>query len=120
MKALSLKQPWANMVASGEKTIETRRWQTHYRGDILIVSSKLPRIEPAGYALAIVRLVNCRPMTLEHEAAACCPIYPGGYAWLLSDIRRIKPFPVKGTLGLYDVDARESDLILLTRQIARR
>ena len=32
LKALSLKQPWANMIAAGEKTIETRRWPTDWGG----------------------------------------------------------------------------------------
>ena len=32
MKALSVKQPWANKIASGEKSIETRYWKTDYPG----------------------------------------------------------------------------------------
>ncbi|GKT09288.1 ASCH domain-containing protein [Desulforhabdus sp. TSK] len=103
MKALSIQQPWASLIASGRKTIETRKWKTDYRGDLVIVSSKRPKIEPAGCALAIVRLVNCRPMTREDEAAACCSLYPGAYAWELESVRTIAPFPVKGRLGLYEV-----------------
>src|SRR5439155_3362324 len=71
MKALSVKQPLSNLIASGQKTIEMRTWRTAYRGDLLVVSSKVPKIEPAGYAFAIVRLVDCRPMTMEDEGAAC-------------------------------------------------
>lgn len=40
MKALSLTQPWATLVALGEKTIETRSWQTSYRGPLLIHAAK--------------------------------------------------------------------------------
>ncbi len=36
MKALSIKQPWAHYIASGQKTIETRTWETKYRGPLLI------------------------------------------------------------------------------------
>ena len=104
IKALSVKQPWANLIASGEKTIETRLWETDYRGPLLIVSSKQPKIEPAGFALAIVELVDCRPMTLDDESAAKCGAYPGAYSWVFSNIRRIEVFPVRGQLGLYDVD----------------
>lgn len=104
MKALSIKQPWANMITSGEKTIETRKWPTDYRGPILIVSSKTPRIDPAGCALAVAKLIDCRPMTRRDEEDACCELYPGAYAWVLTCIRRIEPFPVRGKLGLYDVD----------------
>jgi hypothetical protein len=104
MKALSVKQPWANLIAAGDKTIETRKWATDYRGDLLIVSSKTPRIEPAGCALAIVRLVDCRPLTERDEAEACCAWYPDAYAWVLDDVRRLEPFPVTGQLGIYEVE----------------
>ena len=105
MKAISLKQPWANLVASGCKTIETRTWPTKYRGKILIVSSKSPaNLGPAGTALAIAEIVDCRPMTEEDEDAACCKIYPRAQAWVLKDIRKIEPFAVKGQLGIYEVD----------------
>ena len=40
MKALSLWQPWASAIAVGAKLIETRRWQTSYRGPILIHAAK--------------------------------------------------------------------------------
>jgi hypothetical protein len=103
MKALSIKQPWANLLASGEKTIETRLWPTAYRGPLLIVSSKTPKIHPAGCALAIAELVDCRLMTKSDEAAACCACYPGAFSWVMRDIRKIAVFPVRGKLGLYDV-----------------
>lgn len=92
------------MIASGEKTIETRKWRTDYRGPLLIVSSKVPRIEPAGSALAVVKLIDCRPMTRADEGEACCECYPNAYSWVLTNITRIKPFSVKGQLGLFDVD----------------
>ena len=111
LKALSLKQPWANMVASGEKTIETRRWPTDYRGSLLIVSSKSPDIPPAGYALAIATLVDCRRMTSSDEGAAKCRFYQGAYAWVLCDIRRVMPFPVRGQLGIYEVPVPEGGII---------
>lgn len=36
MKALTLTQPWATLVALGVKTIETRSWSTSYRGPLAI------------------------------------------------------------------------------------
>ena len=39
MKALSLLQPWASLVVQGNKLIETRNWQTSYRGDLYIHAS---------------------------------------------------------------------------------
>lgn len=43
MKALTLWQPWATLVAMEEKHIETRCWETKYRGEMAIHSAaKLP------------------------------------------------------------------------------
>jgi hypothetical protein len=39
MKALSIKQPWAALIAHGIKDIENRNWRTHFRGKIYIHSS---------------------------------------------------------------------------------
>ena len=103
MKAISVKQPWANMIASGQKTIETRTWMTSYRGALLIISSKRPRIEPAGSVVAVATLKDCRPMTRNDERAACCQIYPNAKAWLLEDIRKVKPILAKGALGYLTV-----------------
>jgi hypothetical protein len=113
MKALSVKQPWANMIARGEKTIETRTWATDYRGDLLIVSSRKPPIEPAGHAVAIATVVDCRPMRREDEAAARCPVYPGAYSWVLTNIRRVKPFPVRGQLGIFQIETQTDRLVAL-------
>jgi ASCH domain len=40
--ALSLKQPWATLLAHGKKSIEIRRWPTAKRGRILIHASSVP------------------------------------------------------------------------------
>lgn len=39
MKVLTLKQPWATLLARGHKLDETRSWATKFRGDFLIHSS---------------------------------------------------------------------------------
>jgi len=108
MKALSVKQPWANMIARGEKTIELRSWGTRHRGDLLICSSKQPYIEPAGCILAIVNLVNCRRATQADEEKACSIVWLNvDFAWVFEDIRRIAPFPIKGAQGLFDIEYEE-------------
>ncbi len=103
MKAISVKQPWANLIAEGEKTIETRTWLTYYRGPILILSSRSPKIGPAGYALAIAELIDCRPMVRQDERAAQCALYPNAYSWVLGNIQKIGPYPARGKLGLYNI-----------------
>lgn len=39
MKALSVRQPWATLIAIGAKRIETRSWRTRYRGPLAIDAS---------------------------------------------------------------------------------
>lgn len=39
MKALTIKQPWASLIAHGVKDIENRTWKTKYRGRIYIHAS---------------------------------------------------------------------------------
>lgn len=124
MKALSIKQPFAELIRNGSKTIETRKWKTSYRGDILICSSiskhdgyvkykdfvmskklldKLPNIA-YGYAICVASLTDVRPMVITDEVEACCPIYDGAYSWLLSNVRQIRAFPIKGQLSLFNVN----------------
>ena len=40
MRALTMTQPWATLVAIGENTIETRSWGTRYRGPLAIHAAK--------------------------------------------------------------------------------
>lgn len=40
MKAISLWEPWASLIACGAKRFETRSWATSYRGTLLICASK--------------------------------------------------------------------------------
>lgn len=39
IKVLSILQPWASLVVSGHKRIETRSWNTKYRGELYIHAS---------------------------------------------------------------------------------
>ena len=107
MKALSIKEPYANMILSGKKTIETRTWRTNYRGPLLICASAKPNILNAGHAVAFVDLVDCRLMHKTDEVLACCEIYPHAQAWILENVRPIKQFKVKGKLGIYEVEGNK-------------
>jgi hypothetical protein len=49
--ALSLKQPWATLLAHGRKTIEIRRWNTKHRGKILIHAARIPDPRTEAWAL---------------------------------------------------------------------
>lgn len=111
MKALSVKQPWANLILIRKKTIELRSWRTNYRGPLLICAgSRLdPRGSafesgPVGRAIALVELVDVRPAVARDESAACfspAAFGPKTFAWILSSVRLVDGLPIKGQLGLF-------------------
>lgn len=92
MKAISLWQPYACLVAAGEKANETRSWPTSYRGPLAIHATKtmppeakyLCREEPfrtvlaripdqygplvGGAVLAVADLVDCRRIDIRFRA----------------------------------------------------
>jgi len=122
MKALSVKQPWAWLIATERKSIETRTWPTSYRGDLLICSGKKPVSDinirewfhenfglwammqlKFGVALCTAEIVDCRRMTADDEKAAQCVVLSGAYSWILKNIRPLAPFPVKGQQGIFEV-----------------
>jgi activating signal cointegrator 1 len=104
MKALTLLQPHATLIAIGAKRMETRSWATHYRGPLAIhAASVLTRsgrelcaTEPfrstltkAGYSnadmlplasvVAIAELVDCLPM-YDEEGQKSPELPPPGSA----------------------------------------
>lgn len=124
MKALSVRQPWAQWIANGEKTVEVRSRPTHHRGPLVICSSSqtAPAFRdyvreiglPLGRLICVVNVVDCVPMTEEHFDAACflwddLRVLPedGAWAWLLADARIVEPVPKKGKLNLWNVDDAE-------------
>lgn len=88
MKAITIKQPWASLIALGEKKFETRSWQTQYRGPISIHAGKTIDREacndfsivatllkhgikshndlPVGVVLAKANLVECHKVTADY------------------------------------------------------
>jgi hypothetical protein len=118
MKAVSIKQPWASLIAAGIKTLEIRQWPTEHRGPLLIVSSRRPVIDGHrhGQALCIVNVVDCRRMTRDDPPFACIrEFYFDHYAWVLRDVKLIQPFSVMGQLRLFDV---ADDLIQPAKGVA--
>lgn len=54
MKALTLWQPYASLIAIGDKKIETRSWHTKYRGPLAIHAAKAYRNQEKN-------LILCQP-----------------------------------------------------------
>lgn len=48
--AISVRQPWASLIAHGVKTVEVRRWRTARRGSVLIHASRVADERPEAWA----------------------------------------------------------------------
>lgn len=104
MKTLSIKQPWASLIAHGIKDIENRTWATKHRGTIYIHASGKPSGElnqlltddqyerlpnhaflsenyPKSAIIGTVDIVDC---VINHgsiwaeRTPSCSPHYPKG------------------------------------------
>lgn len=95
--ALSLKQPWATLLAHGRKTIEVRRWSTPRRGRVFIHAARVsdPRPEvwarmpeelresalQVGGIIGAGDLVHCIEYRDPESFAADCPKHWNDAAW---------------------------------------
>lgn len=105
MKALSVWPEWALPIMLGQKSVECRSWKTSYRGPLLVCASSKP-IDGCvhGHALCVVDLVGVMPFGFEHMGLALLDDVPENhYAWLLDNVRMVRPFPVRGRQRLFDV-----------------
>lgn len=78
MLAISLKQPWAQLVVLGAKRVETRSWPTNYRGEIAIHASKSFPGVAKRFAMALTSCV-CPDAYLEngvHADSCIAYLYP--------------------------------------------
>lgn len=112
MKALSIRQPYANLIASGRKTLEIRSWKTAYRGPFTVCSSARPEKgwvfgeNDLGKQICAVELVDVIPWTRElSESAYVNPAewWAGHWAWVLRDPRPVERIRVKGRLNWFEL-----------------
>lgn len=66
MQVITIRQPWATLIALGEKEYETRSWQTKYRGKLAIHAGKQIDIE-ACHDKSILNELNKHGITLISE-----------------------------------------------------
>lgn len=70
MKALTLTQPWATLVAIGAKKIETRSWRTDYRGPLAIHAAA--GLGPVGGMKGLSELCVSQPFRDALRAGGYC------------------------------------------------
>lgn len=110
MRVLSVRQPWASLIASGRKRLELRTWSTSYRGPVLILAGGAlwkgehdwPIDGPRGVSLCIVDLVDVRQTTRADTRLACITPRAIDLAFVFENVRETRQIPVKGRLGLYE------------------
>jgi hypothetical protein len=109
MKALTIRQPWADAITHQTKRTENRTWKTAYRGPVLIHAAAAhdphaviygPRPDARSAVLALANIADCH----WSEDGQCCG--PWGqervYHWTLTEVRALpNPIACKGRLGLW-------------------
>ncbi len=136
MKALSIRQPWADLIIQGEKTIELRSWKVNYHGSLAIHASqtidkdacKLHGIDPdsvtSGAIIGTVDLVrildldekNFKSFSEAHLANSEVEFKNPLYGWLLENPTPLTtPIPFPGRMGLFNIPdgliSQEADAI---------
>jgi len=116
--ALTVKQPYADLIAEGIKTIEVRNKNTSYRGMLLITSSITPEIEGrSGITVCVVDLVKTEKIDnsfTDHDKNEACIDdcrQIRGYAWYFKNVRKVNAVPVKGQLGIYNLVMDKRDIL---------
>ena len=130
MIALSIRQPWANLILKAGKDIENRCWPTKFRGRILIHAAKgcthaeledaldfaedacgtsytvdLKTI-PRGGVVGSMEIVDC-------VSVSASPWFVGEFGFVLRDPQPLPFTPWKGQLGFFDVpDSQVSGLVM--------
>lgn len=119
MKALSIRQPWASLIAMGIKDVENRTWKTNYRGEFLIHASKtfdrqgmiylLNNEEiygvststfstmPRGGIIGKAEIVDCVRDSNSLWAEDCC------FHFVIKNAVELQYSPRPGRLGFFEV-----------------
>ena len=126
MKVITIKEPFATLIAEGYKEYEFRTWRTKYRGEILIHAGKgvdkkamekfkdLNLNYSSGKIIAKANLTDC--VKIDDEAREMLKgknehlVYSSvinhtdwdGYGFKLENVERIDPIEINGKLSLWD------------------
>lgn len=120
IRALTIRQPWAELILRRRKPFELRTWKTKHKGLLAIHAGS--RVDAAdarklglnpeklitGAFVGVVELAEVRPYTREDarllkKRRAGFGWFPKHFSWVLKKPRRISPVKAKGQLGLFKV-----------------
>lgn len=133
MRAITIQQPFATLIVLGIKKFETRRFEPHFTGTMLIHAAQIrdrcletyvrhphifdlikqagvdPHSLPKGAIIGAVNVKSSQPtqnMKPDHVQSATGFWGKGNYAWQLEDPVSIKPVRMPGRPDIWEIDGR--------------
>ncbi|MBI5860023.1 MAG: ASCH domain-containing protein [Nitrosarchaeum sp.] len=123
MKCLSISQPFADLIISGKKTIELRKWSTNFRGEFLIhapikikiedrkrlkITKKLDTGVIVGKAeiYEVKKYNSLKEIKKDQKFHFASKNFQGKtFGFKIKNVKPLRiPIPWKGQLGLFDVE----------------
>ena len=123
MKTLSIRQPWASLIAGGFKPVENREWSTSFRGRFLIHASKTFDTEgytwvcgnapllklPFGFMQMKLSQFPMGGIVGEADLVGCCthhnsPWFVGPYAFVIKNAKQLPFVAMPGRLKFFNVE----------------
>ena len=114
MKVLTVRQPWAHLIAAGGKDIENRTWTTRYRGPVLIHASQKIQGEDIAWVRqehginltsaklrvgVTICIVDLTDVVTDHKSRW----FEGPYGFVLKNARAVPNVWMRGQMGFFDV-----------------
>lgn len=126
MRALTLTQPWATLVAIGAKHIETRSWATSYRGPLAIHAGK--GLAPVGGRAGLYDLAFSDPEgyfypALRQANVFCIDDLPRGAIVATCELVAVlrtenTPIGVRGETAIIDSAGEYHTIIMTDQEVA--
>jgi hypothetical protein len=123
LKCLSVSQPFADLIISGKKIIELRKWNTNFRGEFLIHAPIKIRIEDCkrlkikkklvtGAIIGKAELYEVKKYNSVKEIKADQKFHLASknfhgktFGFMLKDVKSFRiPISCKGKLGFFEID----------------
>ena len=123
MKCLSVSQPFADLIISGKKIIELRKWNTNFRGEFLIHAPIKIRIEDCkrlkinkklvtGAIIGKAELYKVKKYNSVKEIKADQKFHLASknfhgktFGFMLKNVKSFRiPISCKGKLGFFEID----------------
>ena len=123
MKCLSVSQPFADLIISGKKIIELRKWNTNFRGEFLIHAPIKIRIEDCkrlkinkklvtGAIIGKAELYEVKKYNSVKEIKADQKLHLASknfhgktFGFMLKNMKSFRiPISCKGKLGFFEID----------------